>query len=104
MVSLLELSRFFLKTSHARIGGANRTRPAAVFQDSRLLERHEPFRDHLVENRDESVDPLLAVHDLDDHGQIFRETEDVRGVENAPRAEARNAVKDGGAREAFLPK
>jgi hypothetical protein len=47
----------------------------AAYFKTRTFQGDESLRDHLVEDRNQ-LDLLLAVDDLDQDGQIFREPED----------------------------
>ena len=63
---------------------AKRTFSWGVFENPGLLQGHQALLDHLVENRDQAVDVVLRVDDLDDDGEVLRETqknsESVAGV------------------------
>src|SRR5690348_2598142 len=68
----------------------------AVSQYFHLLQGNEAAADHAVEDGEEGVDLLLAVDDLDDDRQVFREAQDLGGVQPAGMAETERAAQNGG--------
>src|SRR3990170_7795071 len=54
-----------------------------VADDPHLLERDEAAADHAVEDRQEGVDPFLAVDDLDDQRKVLGQAQDLRRVQPA---------------------
>jgi hypothetical protein len=81
-----------------------RTRAGRVLQYANLLHRDQALVDHLVENPSEFLGVLLGVDDLDDDGKIFRQPQNVRGVQDASGSKTGNSPKHRGPGEAFLPK
>src|SRR5262244_207590 len=79
----------------------NRTLAGRVSEDPRLLEGHQPFGNHFVENRNEPIHMFLAIDDFDHDWQILGEPKQVGGMENASSAEAGDAPEYGGAGESF---
>jgi hypothetical protein len=79
-----------------------------VFCSSRVLHDADSLNgdertagDHLVEDRQQSVDMRLIIYDLDQHGQVAREFDEARGVYHTVRAESGDAVNYRRAGEAF---
>ena len=72
-----------------------------VLDDSYLFHRHEAFGHHLLEDGEQALHVLLALDDLDEHGQIVRELEKVRRVQDALGSEAGDAAEHRRAREAL---
>jgi hypothetical protein len=66
------------------------------------LERDQTLGHHLVQKRKELLDLALEVHDLDHHGEVFREPQDLCGVDVGVGAEAHRTAQHGGARQASL--
>src|SRR5438477_4628018 len=75
----------------------SRLRRVAVGDEADLLEGHQSLADHGVEVRQEGLDPLGRVDDLDHHRQVLREPEDLGRMDAAVRAEAERAAEDRGA-------
>ena len=46
-----------------------------VVDDLDVFHRHEPASEHFIENRQEAVDFLRFIHDLDDDRQVHRKLE-----------------------------
>lgn len=59
-------------TAFLRFGpGCRALRPGGIAKHTHFFHCHQRTTgDHLVENRRQSIDVRLVVHDLDDHGQI----------------------------------
>src|SRR6516165_1217024 len=74
----------------------------AVLQHLNLFQRDEAARDHAVEHRQEGVDLLLRVDDLDHDRQVLRQAQDFGGVDVARMAEAHRTAQDRGASELHL--
>src|SRR5262245_61308712 len=92
-----------------RSGAGGRVRPSGrgdaggtVLQHLHLLDRHKPARHHFVKHRQEGVDPVLTVDDLDHHRQVLRQTQELGSVEAARMTEADRAAQHGRAREVQL--
>src|SRR5258708_37360877 len=82
-------------------GSSGRALAGRVLEDPHLLHGDEALGDHLVEDRQERLDPRARIDDLDQHRQVLGQPEDLRRMDDAVRAEAGDAAKDGGAREAL---
>ena len=61
-----------------------------------------PFLHHLVEQRDDAVDVLGGVDDLDHDRQVLGQPQDARRVQAGIGAETLDAAQDGRAGEALL--
>jgi hypothetical protein len=57
---------------------------------------------HLVEQRQEGIDPLRGIDDLDHHRQIARQAQDLGGVQAAVVTEAEGPAQHRGAGQARL--
>src|SRR5579883_1685940 len=86
-----------LNISGRRQAGALRQAFAPVLQHLHLFEGDETARHHGVERREKALDPLLAVDDLDHHGEVFGEAKDLRRVETARMTKAHGPAQHGGA-------
>src|SRR5215210_54862 len=64
-----------------------------------ILKRHQTFRRHLVEVRQEDVKLFFSIHDLDHERQIAGEPQDLRGVQMALCSEAHGAAQHRRARQ-----
>src|SRR5882724_772481 len=74
----------------------------AVLQHLHLLQRDQAAAHHAVEDRQELVDLLLALDDLDDDRQVFRQSQDLRRVQPARVAIAHWAAQDCRSRQVHL--
>src|SRR5215472_264411 len=74
----------------------------AVLQHLHLFQRDEAARNHAVEHRQEGVDLLLRVDDLDHDRQVLRQAQDFGGVDVARMAKAHRTAQDRGAGELHL--
>ena len=59
------------------------------------FQRHEPVGDNPVDDRNERVNLLLAIDDLDDDGKIRRQIENACRVHDGVCAESLDALEDG---------
>src|SRR6185437_4974706 len=73
-----------------------------VLQDLNLFHGDQPAGHHAVEHRQERVDLLLTVDDLDHERQILRQAQDLAGVKPAGGAEAHGSPQHGGAGQMLL--
>ena len=71
------------------------SRRGGGFEDCRVLHLDEPFADHLQELRQEGVERLRRVNELDLDRKVLAELEDPRGVQVMIRTEARDALRHG---------
>jgi hypothetical protein len=71
-------------------------------QDLHLLQGDQPARHHAIQDGQECVDVVLAVDNLDQQRQVFREPQDFRGVQPARLAEPHRTAQHGGAGEVQL--
>jgi len=67
----------------------------SIGDDVNVFEGDEPFGDHFVEEGKHLDDAFGLVDDLDDHREIFGQAQDLRRVNAAAGAEARQAAKGG---------
>src|ERR1700674_436693 len=67
-----------------------------------LLHGDQTLGDHLVEDRQQRLDPVARGDDLDQHWQVLGESQNLRRVKDAVRAETGGAAEHGGPGEAFL--
>src|SRR5271166_3845153 len=72
----------------------------AVLQHLHLFERDEAAAHHRVERRQERLDRLLVIDNLDDERQVLGEAQDLRRVQAARLAETHRSAQDRGAGEA----
>src|SRR5438874_8347047 len=68
-----------------------------ILQDLYLLQGDQAARHHAIQDGQECIDVVLAVDDLDQQRQVFREPQDFGRVEAARLAEAHGAAQHGGA-------
>src|SRR3954465_1770900 len=88
-----------------RPGGALRgalRRLRAVGDHLDPLEREHAVADHLVQGRQDGLDPLRSVDHLDHDGEVVREAKDPSRMQVALRAKALDTAEDRRTREALL--
>src|ERR1700692_3734070 len=83
------------------------TRSAGAFcpilKDLHFFESYETTAHHAVQPRQEAIDLVLAIDDLDHQGQIFRKAQDLRGVKSAIGAKTHRTTQNGCAGQMQLP-
>src|SRR6266699_2070030 len=75
----------------------------AVLKHLDLFQGDKPAAHHVVERGQKVIDVLLAVDDLDDQRQVFRQPQYLGGVQTAGHAEAHRPAKNSGAGQVLLP-
>ena len=66
---------------------------ATVFDDFDRFQRYQAAGEHLIQDRQEGLDLLLAIHDLDHQRQVQGEPQDFGGVEAAGFSETHGATQ-----------
>jgi hypothetical protein len=74
---------------------------APVRDDMNLLDGHHPVAHHRIERREDAIDVLLGVHDLDHDREVLAEPEDARRVEMGARTVALDTPEDGRPSQSF---
>src|SRR6185437_4833515 len=92
-------SMFIVETPWGR---ASARLALAILQHLHLLDGDEAAAHHAVEQRQEGVDSLLPVDDLDHHRQILAEPEHLGGMQPARMAEAHRPAQNRGAGQVLL--
>src|SRR5215204_592827 len=73
-----------------------------VLKDLRLLEGHQAALYHLIEHGKEGVDLVLGIDDLDDHGEVLRQRQQVSFVQLGRLAKAERSAQHRGSSQVHL--
>jgi len=82
--------------------GESRRFVGAVLDDAHFLQGDQAFLDHLVNVRKQFVDFLAGVHNFNDNGEVFREAQDLGGMQAAVGTKAHQSAQHGSAGEVEL--